>query len=205
MLILIVLILHLVGVIGFASPYKDMFYRLTPVHLLITAILLLLAQRKFDYYILYYLAVSFWIGFAAEVIGVNKGWIFGDYTYGQTLGIKWLNVPLIIGINWFVLVYSTGIVMSRFNVPDIFKALIGALVLVFMDAVIEPVAIQLDFWHWQHESIPLTNYIGWYLVGLVQLIVFYLFPFKKTNALALPVLLVQVVFFTILNILLQWI
>lgn len=204
MLILIVLILHLVGVIGFVSPYREFFYQLTPLHLLTTALLLLLAQRKFDYYVLYYVAISFWIGFAAEVIGVNKGWIFGDYVYGRTLGIKWLNVPLIIGINWFVLVYCTGIFMSRFHIPDILKAVTGAIILVIIDAIIEPVAIQLDFWHWNRESIPLSNYIGWFFVGLIQLIVFYMYPFKKTNALALPVLVVQIAFFLILNVLLYW-
>lgn len=204
LLILIVLILHLVGVIGFASPYRDLFSNLTPLHLIITATMLLLGQRKFDYYVLYYVAVSFWIGFAAEVIGVNKGWLFGNYVYGETLGIKWLNVPLMIGVNWFVLVYCTGIFMDRFAIPDIVKAVVGAVILVGIDAIIEPVAIQLDFWHWYGEAIPITNYIGWFFVGWIQLIVFYMFPFKKTNALALPILLVQIAFFVILNIMLGW-
>src|SRR5689334_23098853 len=49
-----------------------------------------------------------WVGIvyaltlAAEVIGVATGAIFGAYSYGEVLGFKLLEVPLIIGLNWVV-------------------------------------------------------------------------------------------------------
>ena len=57
---------------------------------------------------------AFSIGFLVEVIGVNYGIIFGNYTYGKVLGFKVLNVPLMIGVNWFFLSIACG------GISDIF-------------------------------------------------------------------------------------
>ena len=39
-----------------------------------------------------------------EAIGVNTGLLFGTYEYGANLGFKIFGVPLIIGVNWTVLI-----------------------------------------------------------------------------------------------------
>jgi putative membrane protein len=45
-------------------------------------------------------------GFFIEAIGVNTGLIFGNYVYKTTLGWKFLETPLIIGVNWILLTCS---------------------------------------------------------------------------------------------------
>jgi putative membrane protein len=40
-------------------------------------------------------------GFFIEAIGVNTGLIFGNYVYKTTLGWKFLETPLIIGVNGY--------------------------------------------------------------------------------------------------------
>jgi len=72
--------------------------------------------KRTDFYISL-IAVSI-IGFLIEVIGVKTGYIFGRYYYGQSLGYHLLSVPLLIGLNWGVLLYST-IQLSNFNNPII--------------------------------------------------------------------------------------
>ena len=43
------------------------------------------------------------ITFFSEWIGVNYGWLFGSYVYGESLGFKIGGVPLLIGANWLLL------------------------------------------------------------------------------------------------------
>ncbi len=66
-----------------------------------------------------------------------------------------------------------------------------------LDFLIEPVAIRDDYWHWIDGSIPIKNYITWFLLSVVMLFIFEKFRFKK-QGLAGPVLLAaQFVFFVI--------
>ena len=44
-----------------------------------------------------------------NITGANTGLIFGNYTYGNILGMKVLGVPLIIGLNWFIVMYCAGV------------------------------------------------------------------------------------------------
>ena len=39
------------------------------------------------------------LGFAIEWYGVHTGSPFGFYQYGEGLGIKWKDIPLVIGLN----------------------------------------------------------------------------------------------------------
>jgi len=134
-----------------------------------------------------------------EWLGVHKHWIFGDYSYGQTLGIKTAEIPLIIGVNWFLLIYSAGVLMQRTRIRSILiRVIAGALILVLLDLIIEPVAQHFDYWHWANSTVPLKNYACWFLVSVVMLFVFEKFGFRKQGIVAPVFLLVQFVFFMVL-------
>jgi putative membrane protein len=143
----------------------------------------------------------FFLGFSAEWIGVHKGWLFGNYSYGSTLGYKLFVIPLMIGVNWFLLIYAVGVTMQRSRLKSTsFRVLTGAIILVALDVLIEPVAIKFDYWHWSNNAIPLKNYICWFFVSAAMLYVFELFNFKK-QSIAAPVLLAtEFVFFGVLNL-----
>ena len=49
----------------------------------------------------------FLLGFVVEVVGVQTGLIFGSYSYGATLGVKLFDTPLLIGLNWIFVSYSS--------------------------------------------------------------------------------------------------
>jgi putative membrane protein len=42
------------------------------------------------------------------MLGVHTGILFGNYKYGNALGLKLNDVPILIGINWFIVVYACG-------------------------------------------------------------------------------------------------
>ena len=196
-------IFHAVGIIGLALPISQpIFQQLTPFHLLMSASLLLYFHRGWNLHFLGFSALAFLVGMTAEIIGVQTGLIFGDYYYGSALGPKVWGVPLIIGLNWFLLVYLTGEWLYGKIQNHWIAAALGALMMVGIDFVMEPVAIALDFWTWTSVAIPFENYLGWFLIAFVLQVSHRYFAFKKQNSLS-PFLLVNLIlFFAILSLIL---
>ena len=158
-----------------------------------------------------FLITCFIVGFVSEVIGINTGYLFGDYTYSQLLGPSIAGVPLIIGINWFIVIYCCGMfmkaILNKFSPGDINQGcrlkiyslvIDGAILAVVFDWIMEPVAISLGFWKWQGD-IPVFNYISWFLVSIVLLLFFHAADFRTTNKFAVNLLLIQILFFLILR------
>lgn len=189
-------LMYLAGLIGLnVSASAPLFQALTPFNLVASLGLLLLFHTDFRPSFWVYCAVAFSVGFLVEVAGVHTGVIFGEYAYGEVLGFKLMEVPLVIGTNWLMLSYLCGSVADRLPVAMIVKVLVAAGMMTLLDFVIEPVAIQLDFWHWQGDSIPLQNYLAWYGISAVIFFVYFKMPFQKKNALAPLLLSLQFLFF----------
>ena len=197
----VLVIFHLVGFWGLAlSGNQVYFQQLTPLNLLLTVFLLFLNCRAYDKALLLFAFFTFAVSFLAEVIGVHTGLLFGNYQYGAALGFKLWQVPLLIGVNWVMLVYCSGIAARNLLKNPFSAALLGALLMVLLDFLIEPVAIIYDFWTWQTAEIPLWNYVCWLVLALVLQVYFQFSGVLKNNALAWPVLVIQAVFFFALNL-----
>jgi putative membrane protein len=201
----LLLAMHVAGIIGLLHPFThDLFLALVPFNLLVTAGLLFMFHRGFGRPFLVFCLLTYAAGFFVEVAGVHTGLIFGSYAYGAALGFKQWEVPLLIGVNWLVLVYSTGVVMHQLIPGRWLPPLVGAAVLVLLDLFIEPVAIRYGFWGWHTADIPLRNYAGWYVTSAVLLTLFATLPFRKDNRLAPWVLGVQFLFFCGTALLARW-
>lgn len=200
--VIIIILFHIVGLVGFIVPSFDaVFLNIVPWHLLLMTIVILYSHKQPGGKFLLFALSIFVIGFMAEFIGVHTGWLFGNYTYGETLGIKLLNIPLMIGVNWFLLIYATGVSMQRSRVKNMFFRIItGALILVLLDLLIEPIAIHFDYWHWAGNSIPIKNYVCWFLLSAGLLFIFEQFKFKPQSVVAPVLLIMQFVFFMGLGI-----
>ncbi|GAA4336640.1 hypothetical protein GCM10023149_45660 [Mucilaginibacter gynuensis] len=200
-LIIIVALFHFVGLIGFAIPaLVPLFLQLVPFHLLLMLAVLLYSHESFSGKFLLFALLIFIAGFTAEWIGVHTGLLFGSYAYGKTLGTKVFDIPLMIGVNWLLLIYAAGTVLQHSGIKQpVVRIALGAVVLVLLDYLIEPVAILFDYWQWQSAGIPLKNYICWFLVSALMLAVFELFLFKKQGFVGLALLIAQFVFFIVLR------
>ena len=104
----------------------------------------------------------------AEFIGVNYQILFGKYAYGETLGIKIYGVSLIIGLNWLLLAVTTRAVITRFINNDWIIVLLASLLMVGIDYLIEPVAPTLDFWRFEENPVPFSNYRDWFFVAILM-------------------------------------
>ncbi|MBL6658454.1 MAG: carotenoid biosynthesis protein [Flavobacteriales bacterium] len=198
--IVVLFIFHTVGVIGLSSAYQDLFLTLTPLNLLLSLGLFIWANNDFSIQFYKVISILFALGFLVEVLGVNTGVLFGEYTYGATLGFKLLNTPLMIGVNWILLSLSTFAVCSYFLKKQLPIILLSSLLMVLMDVLIEPIAITLDFWTWTAGDIPLQNYVMWFFISLIMNSIISYNRLKLDYRVSFGLLLSQILFFTLLSL-----
>lgn len=200
----VLVIFHAVGFWGLQFSGRPMYFQeLTPLNLILTNILLFSLHRHWNTQFVIFAVVVTIAGFLAEVVGVHTGLLFGNYRYGAALGAKLWDVPLLIGLNWLLLIYSTGTITNRLNQPIVVKALAGAGLMLLYDFFMEPVAMQYDFWYWKNNQIPFSNYLGWLGLAFVLQLYFHKTTLYKQNPLAPFVYLVQLLFFVGLFLFLQ--
>ncbi|WBO84092.1 carotenoid biosynthesis protein [Hymenobacter yonginensis] len=192
----ILLLFHVTGFLGLGFSQDPAFFlQFVPLNLLLTLGLLLAFQPERSATFWWFCLVAMAVGFGVEVAGIRTGLLFGFYEYGSTLGLKWLGVPLIIGANWLMLTYTAGILARYLPIPDFLRALVATLLMVGLDACLEPVAVRFDFWQWRFDVIPLQNFKGWFAVSLILQVFFNRTQFEKRNPLAAFVYMLQLLFF----------
>jgi len=134
------------------------------------------------------------------MIGVNTGIIFGVYSYGPNLGLKILNTPVIIGLNWLILVYTTSSMFEKINIHVNYKILLASAIMLAYDIVLEQVAPFTGMWNWHEGNIPVRNYMAWFVIALIFHTLLKTVGIKTENAVSKNLFISQFVFFLILAI-----
>ncbi|MBP6091669.1 MAG: carotenoid biosynthesis protein [Crocinitomicaceae bacterium] len=202
-LIAVVVLFYSVGIIGMTLLNERAYFAsLSFLNLLLSFTLVLLARKTNWKRFIGFLAFSFSIGIIVELIGVHTGLLFGSYQYGENLGIKWFEVPIIIGLNWGILVVISASLVYRFPVSNVIKIILATVFMVLLDFLMEPVANDLDFWSWKNDQIPVYNFVCWFAISLI--LQYFYFNFNKlaeSNRVFNVLYVVMVVFFSLLNLL----
>lgn len=141
---------------------------------------------------------------AIEWLGVKTGKIFGHYIYGEALKPILLDVPIAIGFAWLcMLLTSTGVVqriLPKFSNYHILIQVISiSLLMVLFDIVMEPAAVKLSYWTWLGGSIPVQNFIAWFVISLIFALIgvrFSLFK-EKLPAIVFHAYFAQLIYFGI--------
>jgi len=187
-----------VGTIGMLIS-APLFQALTPFHLGLTALVLLWFSPEKNANFIRFVILVLVAGFAVELVGVKTGKIFGSYQYGYALGAKMGGVPLIIGVNWLIMVLSTMSLSEKLPLNDFGKSLSGALFMTLLDFLIEQVAPVYHFWYFDDLRVPLRNYLAWFFVGAL----FHYFgrqlDINPRNPMGTSVFLMLFLFFLILS------
>lgn len=176
------------------------FANLTPLNLLLSVFLMLVCHEGEQKPLSILLSFVFVLGYLVELLGVHTGFPFGSYIYGSALGPRLFDIPLIIGLNWFLLVIGSGFLVTKFVLAKWLRVLLAAVLMVLVDIAIEAVAPNLNYWYWKDDVVPLMNYGGWFGVSLIMQVVFQNTVAGHTNKLAIPYLAVVAVFFILLNL-----
>ncbi|CAN5123967.1 hypothetical protein BH09BAC1_BH09BAC1_18400 [soil metagenome] len=190
----ILVAVYAVGLLGFLFA-PGFFQKLTPLNIVCSAILLFLFHKNWSPKFLLYTGVAAISGFLVEWLGVTTGFVFGTYSYGSGLGWKLFEIPLLIGLNWLVLLYCVGTMAGTIKVPWWFQAFIGAALMVLIDLLLEPFAIKFDLWSWASATIPFQNYMAWFIISLLLLLPFHYYQLHEQNKVAGALYFIQFVFF----------
>lgn len=206
-------VFHVCGYFGMQSSFREWFIAATPLTLLLMAAMIVLTLEKRSRQFWLFVALCFFTGIAVEYIGVNTGILFGQYTYGNAMGPKIGGVPLMIGIQWYVTIWSMGHltlwVMRKTGVPPEKSAgnamagiFIGALLTTVFDVILEPAAIALGYWQWYPDNVvPVYNYTCWFIVSAILLSPFFFRKEFYSETHYFPILLafIQAVFFIVVR------
>lgn len=193
-------IYYAVGIYTLYSVYwRPIILPYSFVSILLSALVLAISFRRQMNHFILFMGICFVAGMTYESIGVHTGLLFGDYFYGDNLGPKIWDVPLIIGINWGLLSISSGILAARFTSSHIWRAIWASLLMVGLDILIEPVAMSSGYWNWESAQVPLYNYVCWFFLALPVNYLFTQFAFHEQNRAAIGLYFIFAVFFAALN------
>lgn len=165
--------------------------------------------------VVFWIIVAYIITFTLEALGVAFSLFFGPYYYGEVLGPKILNVPVVIGLNWVIIILSLvlfsewafdRLIKPSFNnkMRIFFISLFTAILATLFDYIMEPAAIGLNYWTWTLTNnpmiVPIQNYIAWFLISFLFAISYLIIPkIKRCSLRESPqspwFVLIQTVFF----------
>jgi bisanhydrobacterioruberin hydratase len=201
----ILIALYTFGLLGIITKFQPIdFLSLTPLNLVANVFLLLINFKNATTKLYFLFICIIIVGFFIEVVGVNTGLIFGSYHYDGTLGWKLLQTPIIIGVNWLLLTTAVVYSLCKWIKNKIWLSIASAFTLLFLDILIEPVAMKYGFWSWLANDVPIRNYVAWFFISLIFCYTITFFKGSSSNKFAIYILSIQFIFFGIFNILI-WI
>ena len=161
-------------------------------------IVIIFQKNKFNKKFLLFFILFYLFFFFIEVLGVKTGKIFGSYFYGKSLGFKIFETPVIIGLNWILLIYLTFAFSELFKISNKFKIILGSFLMLFYDFILEKVAPLMDLWFWEGNSVPFLNYFSWFILGLISHSILRLFKFEIKNIFAVFIYFLHIIFYLII-------
>ena len=197
--------IYAVGIIGFAITHLRPFMKmLTPLALFITAGYAVARTYSDDKTRKKRLLIPWCVGVIAvtiflEILGVRFGLFFGEYDYGKVLGPQIMGVPFIIGVNWLIVIMGGMSLAKNYSGNIFIISLIAGTAAFLFDFLLEPAAISLGFWEWT-GSIPLKNYISWFVITFISTAVFELLKINISGKWVINLLGAQTVFFLFIRI-----
>lgn len=185
-----------VGLVLYMLPFTRAFFiTLIPFSLLLVVGLLFYFHSQWNAPTLLFFLFIGAASFGLEMAGTATGEIFGAYQYERGLGIQFRRTPLIIGLNWILLVYASRSLAEGISARPLVRILVASLLMVAYDVVLEWVAPAMQMWRFDTGYPPMRNFVAWLLASLVFQTLYEYLPVGSPTPLAGTVWKIQVVFF----------
>lgn len=200
----VIYLMYLVGAIQFGlHSHSVLLSELTPFFLCSIYVIVAIGVLHESYFALAELFLFvFVIGLLSEIIGANTGLLFGEYNYTDVLGPAIMNVPVIIAINWALLIGGGIAISQKISDKKFLQVLVAVCIIVAFDFILEPVAIKLHYWEWKGNVIPIYNYITWAGVALISAYYAQVRHIKVSGIILAHYFIAQTLFFIVLRIIL---
>ena len=138
------------------------------------------------------------MGWIVDVFAVKTGVVFGEYAYGPSLGVRLLDVPVIMTVYWAFVAYLGYSVAAPIDNPTR-RAVAAAGSMVLFDIIFEPAAGRLGLWQFHDNHVPMQNYIFWFVFGYLFMLLIRKSRISFGNSLATPLYWMLVVFCLVLD------
>ena len=169
----LLLVPYVVGLIGILLPVtRSLFLSLTPHMLFFNFIIVYLEEGRWVTRNILAILLIIAFSFGAEYLGVNYGYLFGNYNYGSFLGFKYYQVPLIIPLTWTMLSIAARSLVNLVTNKYVIAAFLTAIVITAYDFLLELVAVRFGWWYWDNGDIPIFNYVCWFILSFVFQLLF---------------------------------
>lgn len=173
----LLLVPYVVGLIGILLPVtRSFFLSLTPYMLLFSFLIVYLEEGRWVIRNVLAILLILLFSFGIEYVGVNYGYLFGDYKYGSILGFKYYHVPVIIPLTWAMLSIAARSLINLVTNQYVISALLSAIVITAYDFLLELVAVRFGWWWWANGEIPIFNYICWFIFSFIFQLLFRKIP-----------------------------
>ena len=119
--------------------------------------------------------------FAIEYVGSTYSLLFGSYYYTDYFAPNLFGVPVAIGFAWIMVIATSHAIVHSFSLKaSCLKAIVGGLLAVVFDLVLDPVSYSVkSYWIWEdsgfYYDIPITNFTGWFITAFVLHVIIELF------------------------------
>jgi uncharacterized membrane protein len=128
---------------------------------------------------LFFFLLSTVVSWTFEQVGVKTGLVYGRYHYTDFLGPKLGDVPVIIPIAWFAMIYPSYVIAcwlidgagrppaTEAGARFLWRAWVAGMVMTAWDVVLDPTYVQAGAWVWHdggpYFGVPRQNFFGWML------------------------------------------
>jgi len=139
---------------------------------------------------LFILAIFSLLPLLIEAVAVLTGIPYGRFSYSNAIGPVLCGlVPLAVAFAYLPVLLG-GVSLSCRRTTLLYASLQSAGWVLLADLVIDPAAVHAGFWMWEtpglYYGIPLSNFIGWALTGLVYSCLFFLFTSQPGRTISSP-------------------
>ncbi|MFK7798856.1 MAG: carotenoid biosynthesis protein [Aureispira sp.] len=178
--VIVLMIVYMASLIGFTTPHQQAWYLYyTPYFLLLNLVILLLYQRQWNRYAGFFGGIVLITTALVEGVAVYTNTLYGNYSFGASLGYPIAGVPIILPIYWLIIIGSTAILTAKV-VPksSVGRILIGTGLTLTLTITIQQVANRLNFWVLDPQQ--LWQYV--LVQGVVATLLHFLFVHWKVSS-----------------------
>ena len=196
--VIILLFFYLSYLMGLtAGGQEAWFMKYAAAIIYINIFLLFFYHKKWNFDNLLYVLGILFFGFAFEMVAAKTNMLYGDYSFGPSLGPKVAAVPYSIGFYWLLLSYSSACVAAKLKIqsPQI-RTLLAAGLQTGLAMLIFQVAAKLKFWTIAvHQEGQIRYAVVYFVFALLLQYIFGRLKLDASNKLAPYIYILLAVFF----------